>query len=264
MWYYHRDPDGREWGPFTPGQLTRLLNLEVLTSQSLIRAENSDVWDTYYAAPQPKDWFDEPVDENSEQKRLDGDRIAAQLELHTARQRVLATDLAPPAAWPRTDFAEDELSLVYAGPCEPVFHGGLGLKFGDGKNIAIQLHLSAVDRQASESTASWAEILTTLEQLKQNQQALAAKGHFRAAEFSPSVHLDVKCDAGVVRYGWTKFKHLCLPNDWKVEHLFITAVRERFIHVHVGYPYYLEILAGPKVLRFLALTANEASACWGR
>lgn len=253
MWYYHRDPDRREWGPFTPGQLTRLLNLEVLTSQSLIRAENSDVWDTYYAAPQPKDWFDEPVYENSERKRLNGDRIAAQLELHTVRQRVLATDLARPAAWPETGFAEKELSLVYTGLCEPVFRGGVGLEFGDGKNIVLQMHLSAIDRQASESTASMA-----LEQLKQNQQALAAKGHFRAAEFSPSVHLDVKCDAGVVRYGWTKFKHLCLPNDWKVEHLFITTVRERFIHLHVSYPHYLEIFAGPKVLRFLALTVHEA------
>ena len=30
MWYHHRDSDGLQWGPFTPGQLTKLLNLGVL------------------------------------------------------------------------------------------------------------------------------------------------------------------------------------------------------------------------------------------
>lgn len=259
MYSYYRDRDGREWGPFTAGQLTRLLNLEVLTPQSLVRTEGDDTWHSYYAQPQPKDWVDDSTLDlhESEQKRLRGDRIAAQLELHMARLRVEAerAGASPPAEWPHADFAEQALSLVYRGACEPVFEAGTGLKFGDGKNIAIELHLSS----ETEASTNWTEIIATLDELKRRQEAQAAAGKYRAAEFSPCVHLDVQSSSGAVRYAWTKFKHLHPPSDWQVEHLFVASIGSRLIHVHAIYPHYLEILVGSKVLRFLALTADEAA-----
>lgn len=82
MWYYHRDADGREWGPFTPGQLTHLFNLGVLEPRSLIRADSEDTWHTFYRKPQPKNWFDVPIEEDFEEKMARGDRLCEELQRH--------------------------------------------------------------------------------------------------------------------------------------------------------------------------------------
>ena len=86
MWYYHRDSDGVEWGPFTPGQLTKLLNLGVLDARSLIRSIDDETWHSYYAKPQPEDWL-APVEEDFDAKRAEGERIVADLQRHTERRR---------------------------------------------------------------------------------------------------------------------------------------------------------------------------------
>ncbi|HMJ90555.1 MAG TPA: hypothetical protein VK530_12120 [Candidatus Acidoferrum sp.] len=87
MWYYHRDSGGREWGPFTPGQLTKLLNLDVLNANSLIRADSDETWHSYYAKPQPKDWFALEVEEDFEAKLAEGDQTVEDLQRYTARRR---------------------------------------------------------------------------------------------------------------------------------------------------------------------------------
>lgn len=86
MWYYHRDRDGLEWGPFTPGQLTHLLNLGVLDSRSLIRSADDESWRSYYSKPYPKDWL-APVEDDFDAKLAESDGIVADLKRHTERRR---------------------------------------------------------------------------------------------------------------------------------------------------------------------------------
>jgi hypothetical protein len=87
MWYYHRDSDGLEWGPFTPGQLTKLLSLGVLDARSLIRSDSDGTWHSYYAKPRPEDWLAAVEDDLDDAKLAEGERIVADLQRHTARQR---------------------------------------------------------------------------------------------------------------------------------------------------------------------------------
>lgn len=86
MWYYHRDSDGLQWGPFTPGPLTKLLNLGVLDARSLIRSDGDETWHSYYAKPQPEHWH-ASIEEDLDAKIAESDRIVADLQRHTERKR---------------------------------------------------------------------------------------------------------------------------------------------------------------------------------
>ena len=88
-YYYHMDEDGNEWGPFTPGQLTGLLNRGVLNAGSKVRAEDDATWYTYYAVPR-KTNDSPPLDpKEAEVKRTKGDEIACALERHIAARHHL-------------------------------------------------------------------------------------------------------------------------------------------------------------------------------
>jgi hypothetical protein len=88
-WFYHMDEDGREWGPFTPGQLTSLLNEDVLTKRSKVRPEGDAVWYSYYRCPkhQPGNSFDLELTEEDERKMQAGDKLARKLKIAVARKR---------------------------------------------------------------------------------------------------------------------------------------------------------------------------------
>lgn len=107
MWYHHRDSDGLQWGPFTPGQLTKLLNLGVLDARSLIRSDGDETWHSYYAKPQPEDWR-APIEEDLDAKIAEGDRIVADLQRHTERKR--NGSYLP---WADVDASRDNLRLQH-------------------------------------------------------------------------------------------------------------------------------------------------------
>lgn len=106
---YHRDAEGRLWGPFTPGQTTDLLNRGVLTNQSEMRPlHKEDAWGplAYVWGKKnfPKglipDWNDPNADQSTDEDLERGERQGEELALHVARkksaaERVVAVDPPP-------------------------------------------------------------------------------------------------------------------------------------------------------------------------
>ena len=106
---YHRDAEGRLWGPFTPGQTTDLLNRGVLTNDSEMRPlHKEDAWGplAYVWGKKnfPKglmpDWNDPNAEQSTDEDLEHGDRQCEELARHVARkksaaERVLAVDPPP-------------------------------------------------------------------------------------------------------------------------------------------------------------------------
>ncbi len=106
---YHRDTEGRLWGPFTPGQTTDLLNRGVLTNDCEMRPlHKEDAWGplAYVWGKKnfPKglmpDWNDPESDQSTDEELEHGERQCEELALHVARKssatnQVLAADPPP-------------------------------------------------------------------------------------------------------------------------------------------------------------------------
>ena len=84
FWFYYRDPEGIEWGPFTPAQLTSLLNRGVLGPDSRIRPEGEEKWYRYYKCPReiPRRMIEEGMTKEEEKRMGEGQRICERLWQH--------------------------------------------------------------------------------------------------------------------------------------------------------------------------------------
>lgn len=95
---YHRDTEGRLWGPFTPGQTTGLLNQGVLTNDSEMCPLHKEAWCplayVWGRKNFPKglmpDWNNPDAEQSTDEDMEHGERQCEELALHVARKRSAA------------------------------------------------------------------------------------------------------------------------------------------------------------------------------
>jgi hypothetical protein len=262
MFYYHRDPEGREWGPFTPGQLMTLLNLDVLNSQSLIRADEGTTWHVYYAKPRPKNFWTEPADPDAESKRAAGDRASRELQLATVRRRLAAARglLTIPSTWFPVDFAE-EIGMLCGGPVTPcVFDGGLALSYGDGKEVAVELHLSPKDSTLLGWITDQNRMLAELEKITERARQHPRSPEQANAAYAPAMWLETKGRVGLLRHVSRESEYLGAKGDRMLEYFIVGIAAQRLLHVRFSYPLYLDSLVSRRVTRFVELACDASSA----
>ncbi|MCX6855624.1 MAG: hypothetical protein NTV80_12055 [Verrucomicrobia bacterium] len=95
---YHRDTEGRIWGPFTPGQTTELLNRGVLINDSEARPLHKEAWCPVAYVWGKKNfpkglmagWDDPDADQSTNEDLEHGDRQCEELALHMTQKKSVA------------------------------------------------------------------------------------------------------------------------------------------------------------------------------
>ena len=261
MFYYHRDPEGREWSPFTSGQLTTLLNLDVLNSQSLIRADGDPIWHIYYAKPRPENFFEEPADPDSERKQAAGERALRELQLATVRRRLAAAQRTQPvpSTWFPVDFAEEIGMLCSGSSARALFSGGIALAYGDGKLVTAELHLSPRDCSLLGWVTDEKRMLAELERITNQARQHPHSPEQAKASLAPVTWLETTGRSGLLRHAFQESEYLGASGDQELEYFIVSIAAPRVLHVRFSYPLYLGSLVSRKVNKFVELACEAAS-----
>lgn len=261
MFYYHRDSEGHEWGPFTAGQLTALLNLDVFDSRSLIRAEGGTTWHSYYGKPRPKNIFKEPPDPDWEKKHAAGESAFRELQLATVRRRLVAArgSLAIPSTGFPVDFAE-EIGLLCAGPVATgVFPGGVALAYGDGKHVTAELHVSPRDSTLVGWMTDERRMLAALETITDEARQHPHSREQAKAVYAPAAWVETGGGAGLLRHALRESEYLA-GGDRMLDYFTVSIAAQRLLHVRFTYPLYLGSLVSGKASKFIALACEALSS----
>lgn len=263
--FYHLDDEGHEWGPFTSGQLTGLLNRGCLNAKSQIRIDGDPAWHTYYQVPRNADSV--PSDSDDMHHALDrGQQIALELERHLLKKNVNVepgADTGPPPVAIDTSFSED-YGLLYSGffahesrltGTELVFSGLQERKahvfLPD--TVALASHLGATANALAESFLAW---------LLEVHEKTASAGHYESARFDSPMALTAEVGGEALSIYVLRFERAMRykQRNEPFRHCEATAYfGQRITRVAYSYPRFLETLEHDRTLSF-ALSAIILSA----
>lgn len=262
--YYYRDRDGKEWGPFSNGQLTGLLNRGVLSNRSQLRPEAEQELYLYYYRPIDRSLLFETPTEEDERKMRRGGRVSHALELHVAWREIEkeegATPQSPPLDFDR-DFAANELALVYAGfeirPVKPRsllrlnYHGTGGTE----ATILLSEDLEFYDWFANEQ-----DVFEVFARAVRAHAAEAEAGVKRFAKCWKPRWLETKGKTGCVRHASMRITWRDEVRVTAIEYLTVTVLRRFSFELQFIYPKYREYFEQDRMRRFLTLGIDAVSS----
>ena len=265
-WFFHLDADGKEWGPFTHGNISDLLSKTVLNQQSLIRPAAELKWYSYRECPRRspgKDWWQTYAEPDlTGYERQESDALALTLEKHVAIQRVQAIAPNPPTPPKLTfdpRFPEEELALFYSG-YEAYGEASQGVRL-DYKTCNSSV-ASLFVYEAPPEILGWdthdSEMLAEFTKAVLEYKKMADSGIYLHAEFSSVGRLETETPEGLCAHGFLQFHHIDKRRDTITEYLTLTLAGGSFLKVRYTHPKYLLVWEFPRFLKFLTAATLAA------